>query len=288
MARLVVDQVIVDAHVHFWDPAELEYPWLESLPSLRCAALPAGYGATIADAAAEKVEKVIVVEGNCAPGQGLKEVEFLERLADADSRIAGIVAFVELTSAATRHADLDAVASRPRVKGVRQNIQGRPPGFCLQRSFVEGVRTAGRLGLAFDICITHDQLPDVIDLVRDCPDVRFVLDHCGKPPIRHGSFDPWASDIAHLARCDNVSCKISGLFTEAGMHRTDDDVLRYIRHAVHCFGTARVMYGSDWPVLTMAGDHPAWRRLTRMLTDDWSADDARRFYGDNAAAFYRL
>ena len=287
MARVVVDFVIVDAHVHFWDPGELDYPWLDAVPSLRCPALPAAYHAAGVGA---DVDRVIVVEGNCAPLQSGREVELLERLAEVERtpRIAGIVAFVDLTEETTRDAALEAMGNRSRVKGVRQNIQGQEPGFCLQSSFVDGVRAVGRRGLAFDVCITHDQLTDAIDLVSRCPDVRFVLDHCGKPAIRHGEFAAWASDIARLARFDNVWCKISGLFTEAGTNRSDETLLRYARHAVDCFDTDRVMYGSDWPVLTLAAGDADWHQLTRTLTADWSESDARRFYGDTATRVYRL
>jgi L-fuconolactonase len=280
--------MLVDAHVHFWDPEELEYPWLDSVPSLRCAALPAAYDAAIA---AAPIDRVVVVEGNCQPTQARRELELFERLAATDARIGGIVAFVELTVPEARDRAFELLSGCALAKGVRQNIQGHAAGFCLQPSFIEGVCAAARRGFTFDLCLTHDQLPEVIDLVGRCPNTRFVLDHCAKPAIRDGAFDdslPWASNLARLARFDNVWCKISGLLTEAGPRHPEEDVLVYARYAVDCFGTDRVMYGSDWPVLTLAGDYAGWHRLTRRLTADWPAAEARRFYAENALHVYRL
>ena len=184
---------------------------------------------------------------------------------------------------------LDALSCSPLVKGIRQNIQGQPAGFSLGRGFVEGVREVGRRQLVFDLCVTHDQLDEVAGLVRECPDTRFVLDHCGKPAIRSRQLDPWRADIARLADHDNVYCKLSGLLTEAGPGQwCADDLLPYAEWIVRCFGTERVMYGSDWPVLTLAGTYGDWYRFTHGLTMGWSAAEQRRFYGDNAVRVYGL
>lgn len=285
------DLAIVDAHVHFWDPARLHYPWLAALPSLDRAFLPAEYAAAIGDA---PVDRVVFVEANCRPDEAPCEVEFVERLGGgggapaAGPRVAGIVAFVDLASAQDGQAALHALAS-PHVKGVRQNIQGRPSGFCLQPAFVEGVRQVGRRGLTFDLCATHDQLPEVVELVRRCPDTRFVLDHCGKPAVRTGDIAAWARDVAQLAAEEHVCCKLSGLLTEAdATPRRAADLAPYAAHVVDRFGPGRLLYGSDWPVLTLAGDYADWYGFTRALTAAWSADERRAFYGGNASRVYGL
>jgi L-fuconolactonase len=276
--------MIVDAHVHFWDPGELEYPWLEPMPELRRAFLPADF-TRAADGAS--VSRLIAVEANCAPSQGAREVEFFERLSKTDPRVAGIVAYVDLNDTAARDRALDGLASHSLVKGVRHNIQGQPPGFCVQRPFVDGVREVGRRGYTFDLCITADQFADAIALVERCPETRFALDHCGKPQIRDGDV-AWPDLIERLSRFAHVSCKISGLLTEASPDSALDDSLRYAMHAAECFGAKRVMFGSDWPVLTVAGAYAEWLSLARALTASWPASDARRFFGDNASEFYRL
>jgi L-fuconolactonase len=291
---------VVDAHVHFWDPAELHYPWLEALPSLGRAFRPSDYHAAAGRGrgrgreAQATIDKLVVVEANCRPADAKREVEFVERLATREPRIAGIVAFADVAEGLGAGGSglgctLDVLSGSPRVKGIRQNIQGQPAGFCGHRAFVDGVREVGRRGLAFDLCATHDQLGEVVQLVRQCPDTRFVLDHCGKPGIQNRRLAPWREDIAALAAHDNVFCKVSGLLTEASPEGwVDDDLLPYADWVVERFGGERVMYGSDWPVLTLAGSYCDWYGFTQRFTARWSAAERNRFYGENAARVYEL
>lgn len=277
---------IVDAHVHFWAPETLEYPWLKTLPTLDRSFLPADYTTAVGEL---PVENCVIVEGNCLPTESENEVRLFERLARADPRIAGIVAFADLTESRTLEATFDCLTSIPSVRGIRQNIQGQPRGFALQRAFVHGVKEVGRREWVFDLCVTHDQLDEAIALVEQCPRTRFVLDHCGKPGIRAGAREPWQRDVARLAAHENVCCKISGLLTEADVARwCEEDLLRYAGHVVECFGIARVLYGSDWPVLTLAGDYKSWFDFTARLADSWSDGERRSFYADNATREYRL
>lgn len=282
---------IVDSHVHFWNPAELHYPWLDALPSLQRAFLPPDYAAATGPI---PIDRIVFVEANCRPEEARREVEFVARLAEAEPRVAGIVAFVDLAEGlGTRGSglgkELEALSRSPLVKGIRQNIQGHSAGFCAQRTFIDGVRKVGRLGLVFDLCATHDQLREVTELVEQCPDTRFVLDHCGKPAIHDGrGFEAWSADITRLAAHGNVCCKLSGLLTEAGEAWCPEDLLPYAARVVECFGPERVLYGSDWPVLTLAGDYGTWYGFTERFTRGWSAGERSRFYGDNAARVYGL
>jgi len=281
---------IVDSHVHFWDPAQLHYPWLDGVPSLHRAFLPRDYAAATGHI---PIDRIVFVEANCRPAEARREVELVERLAEAGPRVAGIVAFVDVAQGLGPRGSglaktLDALSTLPRVKGIRQNIQGQPAGFCRTRAFVDGVRAVGRCGLVFDLCATHDQLGEVVDLVRDCPETRFVLDHCGKPAIRQRSLEPWSERIARLAAHENTCCKLSGLLTEAGEAWCPEDLLPYAARVVECFGPERVLYASDWPVLTLVGDYSTWYGFTERFTRGWGAADRGRFYGDNAARVYGL
>jgi L-fuconolactonase len=277
---------VVDAHVHFWNPRALSYPWLTAFKRLMRPFLPEDYAAATEHAG---IERIVFVECNCEPTQNLREVELVERLAEAEDRIAAMVAYADLTSSTTLDRSLDELQRLPRVRGIRHNIQGEPPGFCLQSAFLDGVREIGRRGLTFDLCATHDQLPDVVELARRCPDTRLVLDHCGKPAIRDELLDPWRSCIDQLAECENVWCKLSGLLTEADPTAWQHvDLMPYAEHVVDRFGIGRTMYGSDWPVLTLAGSYGDWLDFTRRLTAAWSATERQLFYGDNAASFYSL
>lgn len=272
----------LDSHVHFWDPRALEYPWLEGLPALSRPFLPPDFRLASAETG---VRHVVFVEANPRPDRFLEEVYFAEALPD----VIGIVAYANLAEAETLGSRLDSLAAHPRVKGIRHNIQGNPPGAALQPAFVNGVREAGRRGLTFDLCATYDQLAEVAELCRRCPDTRLVLDHCGKPPIRGGDAPGWAAGLAEIASLAHVWCKFSGLLTEAEPFASRaEDLLPFAEHVVRSFGRDRLMYGSDWPVLTLAGDYSGWYEFTRRLTSAWSADETQAFYKGNAARCYQL
>jgi L-fuconolactonase len=187
--------------------------------------------------------------------------------------------------------DLASFAAMPLARGVRRLIQSHvgEPGWCLRPDFVEGVRAVGRAGLHFELCVYHPQMGDIIELVSTCPDVRFILDHIGKPDIRDGLREPWWSEIRTLARLPNVVCKISGVITEAD-HRTwtYDEVAPYIAHAIGCFGFDRVIFGSDWPVVNLAGSYKAWVDVLDRVTAGSTAQELQKLYSDNARAWYRL
>ena len=281
---------IVDSHVHFWDPEVLHYPWLTGVPPLHRAFLPRDYAAATGQI---PIGRVVFVEANCRADEAGREVEFVERLVRAEPRVAGIVAFADVAAGSgTRGSGLgkmlETFSRSHLVKGIRQNIQGQPAGFCGQRGFIDGVRQVGRLGLVFDLCATHEQLREVTELVGQCPDTRFVLDHCGKPAIRDRGFEAWSADVTRLAAYENVCCKLSGLLTEAGATWCPEDLVPYAARVVECFGSERVLYGSDWPVLTLAGDYGSWYVFTQRFTQGWSVAERSGFYADNAARVYDL
>jgi L-fuconolactonase len=278
---------VLDAHVHFWDPALLHYPWLASVPALDRAFTHADYAA--AARAAAPVRDVLFVEANCLPDEAAREVGLVRPLGSASPRVAGIVAFVDL--AADARAVDRALAAReqsPLVRGIRHNIQGQPAGFCLRPEFVDGVVKVGNRGLAFDLCVTHDQLVEAEQLVRLAPNTRFVLDHCGKPAIRERRLDPWRADLARLAAHPNVWCKLSGVLTEAGPGWREEDLRPYVAHVVECFGRDRLLYGSDWPVLTLAGGLADWYAFADRLTAGWRAEERQRFFAGTAERVYGL
>jgi predicted TIM-barrel fold metal-dependent hydrolase len=277
---------VVDAHVHCWDPASLRYPWLDAFPTLQRTFLPTDYAVAVGDA---PVARCLLVEGNCLAEETVREVAFFDHLGANDARVAGIIAFADLTKPAILERTLECLTGYTRVKGVRQNIQGQPAGFALRSTYVDGVREVGARGWTFDLCITHDQLGEAIALVEQCPNTQFVLDHCGKPAIRERALEPWRRELARLAEHENVCCKISGLLTEADpTHWREEDLLPYAMHTVDCFGIDRVLYGSDWPVLTLAGDYTNWFEFTTHFTNSWNDHERQCFYAENAARVYRL
>ena len=276
---------VIDAHVHFWQPAALRYPWLADEPALGGAFLPSDYPPL----ASGDVDAVVFVEANVAPGQSGDEVAWVNRLADTEPRLVGIVAFVDLLDGERRHAALERLARTQRVVGVRHNIQHQAPGFALQPEFVRGVQAVGGPGLPFDLCITADQLGEATALVERCPDTSFVLDHCGKPAIRDGAFDGWSRDLERLAGHERVCCKLSGLLTEArDEQRSPDALAPWIERARECFGAARLIFGSDWPVSTLGGGAERWRSIVDELSAGWSEGERRALFAENAARVYGL
>lgn len=276
---------VIDSHIHLWDPARLNYPWLESLPRIRRA-----FGlAELAEATpGVPLQGLIFVECNAEPRQALDEVRAVAELAREEPRLLGSVAYADLTNTAELPRLLDAFRELGTVRGVRHNIQGNPPGFCISREFVAGVAEAGRRGFTFDLCATHDQLEEVVELAQRVPGTRLVLDHCGKPDIAGARLDPWRGHIRELAALPHVSCKISGLLTEAGVDWTEEKLLPYVDHVVEQFGVDRVMYGGDWPVLTLAGTYLEWYRFTRRFTAEWTPEERAAFYRENALRFYGI
>jgi L-fuconolactonase len=152
------------------------------------------------------------------------------------------------------------------------------------------VQSLARYGYSFDLCIKHYQLPDVIELVRQCPDVSFVLDHVGKPDIKTGLLDPWRDNITALAQFPNVWCKISGMVTEADVDMWQPVHLTpYIDHVLEAFGPKRIMFGSDSPVLRLAHlTYEGWVKVALAALQSLSEAEFQQVFCDNAQQFYRL
>ena len=283
----MLDIPIVDSHLHVWDTQRLSYPWLTDMPGLNTPHLPEHFHEARGPV---RVEKVVFVQAECDFTQYREEVDWVTCLAQRDGRIAGIVSWAALEQGHAVRAALELLAANPLVKGVRRIIQVEPdPEFCLQPEFISGVRMLPEFDMNFDVCIAHHQLPNTIRFVRQCPDVRFVLDHIGKPDIKRRQLDPWRSDLKSLAAMENVWCKISGLATEADHKRwTNEDLKPYIDHVLECFGFDRVMFGGDWPVALLATDYPRWVETLQWAVEGCSDHERRKLFHDNAIVFYRL
>lgn len=283
------DFPIIDSHVHLYDPGVIDFPWMEDVPALQRAHLPADF--TEANGAVS-VDALVFLEVDAGPGRHMDEARFVENLAREFAPLKGMVASMPLeTGPEAVAADLEEYAAMPLARGVRRLVERHPdePGWAIRNSFVAAVQSLPAHGLTFDLCIKHHQFDDAIALVSRCPDVSFVLDHIGKPGIAAGEREPWWSDIATLASAPNVMCKISGVVTEADhANWTYDDVAPYIARAIDVFGFDRVMFGGDWPVSTLASTYPRWVETVDRVVAGASADELRKLYRLNAARFYRL
>lgn len=279
--------MIVDSHVHLWNPAQLRYSWLDGLPALNRAFLPKDFSEASATA---NVGKMIFVECGCEPAQNFAEVDWISDLAKTEPRLKGIVAHADLEKGEAVRADLEKLAVSPLVKGIRRNLQGeRDLEFCLQPEFVAGVKLLAEFNFTFDICIRHEQLRSVAELVRRVPEVNFILDHFGKPDVRGKKIEPWAASLKTLAALPNVVCKISGLATEADWKNWQTaDLKLYFDHVLNCFGFDRILFGGDWPVATLATSYERWLETVRELFSFASAADQIRLFQTNAERIYRV
>lgn len=278
---------IVDSHVHLWDPAAASFSWLDGLPSLQGLRAPADYLSTAAGLGS--VSAFVVVEGGAEARDARKEVEWLLRQAETCAYLAGIVAQVPVEQGEAIAEHVDWLTGHPLVKGVRRNLQGEDLNFCLQPEFMDGLTLVAEAGLSFDLCIRHEQLPAVTSLVRQMPEVTFVLDHVGKPPVAAGEREVWAGRIRDLAQRPNISCKLSGLATEAAPgEATPEKMLPYLRSALKAFGWNRIMFGTDWPVCELATTVDAWASVIEELLVDATPAQREAVMGGNARRIYRL
>jgi L-fuconolactonase len=234
--------------------------------------------------------RIVFVQAGCARTQGLAEADWVASLAQSDSRIAGIVAQAEIDRGPLLAPTLEKLTNNPLVRGVRHLIQDEAdPEFCLRPAFVTGVRALAPAGLSFDVCCRPHQLSSVGELVRRCPETRFVLDHAGKPAITRGEIDSWRAEVSALATLPNVVCKLSGLVTEAN-HSTwhPNDLRPWVDHLVTTFGPQRLLFGSDWPVVKLAASYRRWLDAAQDLLSALSSGERDAIFHRNATRIYRL
>jgi L-fuconolactonase len=283
---------ILDSHVHVWDPARLEYPWLATV-----SVLDGPHGLAELDPNARGLAGLVVVEAGCSPQQALAEIAWVESLAAGWPVIRGMVAQAPLELGPDALISLAPhLAERKQiVVGVRRNVQDEPAGFLTASAFVAGVNGLAEFDLPFDACVREHQLRELIELV-DRTSAVVVLDHLGKPDIRTHmrSAQPqrshaWFADVAALARRTNVVAKLSGLTTEAEHAGWRESDLRpYLLHAIEVFGPDRCLFGSDWPVATLATSYERWRDFVEASIADLSSADRAAVLSGTAERVYRL
>ncbi|MDZ8276637.1 amidohydrolase family protein [Microbacterium aquimaris] len=273
----------IDAHAHVWNTAQLSYPWLDDAPELPRVFLPQ-------DLQRDGSIPYVFVEADCRSDPGRGEARWVAGLG-VDGP-ASIVAFAQIESAHLE-SDLDELADLPGVTGIRRLWQDQPEDLLRSPETARGLRVLGEGDLTFDVCVRWEQLAAVAEVIGAHPEVRFVIDHVGKPPVtRPELFGPWREHLAACAR-ENVSVKLSGLPAEFGVGGVPDgqppvDVAPWLRAAFELFGADRAMVGSDWPVSAGAGfSRPGWfdavRNALGLDEEEWY-----RVSHANAARTYRV
>jgi predicted TIM-barrel fold metal-dependent hydrolase len=288
---------IIDTHQHLWDLDLFSYAWLAGAeppqgsvaagrPVLnRSFRMPDYLAAT----AGLGVEKSVHLEADVDEPLMLAETRHILALADQpDNPLEGVVA-----CGRPEHADfrsyLDQIVGHPKLKGVRRILHTQPDELGQGVTFKDHVRALAGYGLSFDICVLARQLPIASALVKYCPEVTLILDHCGVPRVKEKVLDPWRAHIREIAAFPNVYCKVSGIVAYADPARwTPEDLRPYVEHVIECFGWDRVMFGSDWPVCTLSAAYRQWVEALSSLTASASPSDRIKLFHDNAIRVYRL
>ncbi len=272
----------IDAHQHFWKLDRGDYGWLT--PDLRALYRDYGPEDLAPLLAAAGVDATLVVQA--APT--FEETRFLLGLAEATPWVLGVVGWIDF-EADDAHGQLAQVAAHPKGVGVRPMIQDLPdPDWMLRPALAPVFEAVAALGLCFDALVHPRHLPPLLRLLGRHPELRAVVDHGAKPAIRDGAWQPWADDLARIARETEACCKLSGLASEAKPGWTARDLRPYVDHLLESFGPERLLWGSDWPVVVPAGGYARWQEASKELLAglDPAARDA--VLGGNARRTYVL
>ena len=273
----------IDAHQHFWRYSATDYPWIGA--GMECLArdfLPADLAPL---AAASGVGGTVAVQAR----QSLAESRWLLELADSSPLIRGVVGWVDLRSNRLPE-QLRECAAHEKFVGVRHVVQDEPDDrFLLGADFVHGLEQLRDWDLVYDLLVYPQQLPAAVELAGLLPRQPFVLDHLAKPRIKTGGSHGWRQDIEALSRHANVSCKLSGMVTEAawrGWRR--EEFTPYLEVALAAFGPERLMIGSDWPVCLLSGDYADVLGIVEDFLSRLSAVEREAVLGGNAVRIYGL
>jgi L-fuconolactonase len=282
----MTDRSRVDAHQHFWDPARASYPWMTSALAPIARAFGPNDLAPLLEGAG--IGRTIVVQARA----DLEETRELLAIAAASPFLAGVVGWVDLTDRAVGDVLSALRASRGggRLVGVRHQVHDEPdPDWLLRADVRCGLRAVASSDLVFDLLVRSRELPATLEIVRALPDLRFVIDHLAKPPIRDGAIEPWAALIRPFGGLDNAWAKMSGLVTEADWQSWRiEDLAPYVRHAIDVFSPARLMFGSDWPVCLLAAPYDRVWQSARALSAGFTDAERQGFFGGTASRVYRL
>jgi L-fuconolactonase len=274
----------IDAHHHLWKYSAAEYGWITpAMPALRHDFLPQDL---------EPLMHHFGIEGTVAvqARQTLEETTWLLGLAEKHPLIRGVVGWAPLTDGAGVKRSLERFGGNPKLRGVRHVVQDEAdPRYILRQDFNEGVSALREFGLRFDILIFERHLPAAIQFVDRHPNQTFILDHVAKPRIKDQILSPWDRNMHELAKRQNVYCKLSGMVTEADLQRwTPEGLERYIDVALAAFGPRRLMYGSDWPVMLLAGDYVRWYGTVTNAIGKLSKAEQDRIMGGTATEAYGI
>ncbi len=277
----------IDAHVHFWKYDAVKDAWItDEMKLLQRDFFPKDIEPQLHE---NGVEGVIAVQAD----QSEAETDFLIALAKENPLIKGVVGWVDLQHEQVE-ARLQHYSESPVVKGFRHILQGAPTGFLKGRAFMNGVRQLKKFDFTYDVLIYENQLAEAIEFVNEFPGQKFIIDHCAKPAIKDKKITDaigvgWERGMQEIAQNENVFCKLSGLVTEASWNEWNDiDFYPYLDVVFESFGTERLVFGSDWPVMMLSATYAKWINLLDQYLSAFSVEERRAVFSENAIKFYNI
>ncbi|MGV3720474.1 MAG: amidohydrolase family protein [Actinomycetota bacterium] len=277
---------IIDTHQHLWDLDKFRLPWTGGAPKLNRSFVMKDYNEATQGL---NVVKTVYMEVDVAPDQQAKEAEYVIDLCRRDDN--PMVAAV-ISGRPGRPGFRDYIRrfrTAREIRGIRQVLHGNstPAGYCLEPNFVKDIQFLGEQGMSFDLCMRHPELRDATRLVDQCPGTRFILDHCGNPPI-YADRAAWERDLAALAERKNVICKVSGIVASVEPGWKPQTLEPVVLHVLKVFGPDRVIFAGDWPVCTLGASFKEWVDAAKWIVRDRSQEEQRKLFHDNAARVYNL
>jgi L-fuconolactonase len=278
---------VVDAHQHFWfDPTVEDYPWMVGdVSPIRRTFGPDDLRPLLVAAG---IDYTVVVQTRSS----LEETKSFLELADRTDFLAGVVGWVDLTDPdiAAVLRDLRSLAGGKYLVGIRHQVHDESDArWLLRQDVLRGLGAVAAAGLAYDLLVRTRELPAAVDVARRFPSLQFVVDHIAKPPIAAGEIDEWAEEMAPLSDLPNVSCKLSGMVTEADWSAWSvEDLIPYVERVVGWFGPDRLMFGSDWPVCRLAASYADVVTAYHAAIGSLLPEAQNAIFGATAISFYRL
>lgn len=272
----------IDSHVHFWKYDKKRDSWItDEMKILRQDYLPEHLSLSLKR---NEIDGCVAIQAD----QSELETHFLVELAKTHSIIKGVVGWIDLQNINIEDR-LQYFSQYPAIKGWRHIVQSEPDNFLSNENFQRGIKALQIFNYTYDILIYHYQLEPVIEFVSKFPEQKFVLDHCAKPDIKNKNIDVWKAGIKELSQYPNVYCKVSGLFTEAEWKDWSPGVFYpYLDVVFDCFGSDRLLFGSDWPVLLLSGMYVQWKSLIEKYMENFEDEEREKVFGINAMNFYNL
>ena len=275
--------MIIDSHQHFWKYEPVKHDWIDdNMSVIRRDFSPSDLAKVYQE---NSIDGCVAVQAD----QTLEETDFLIDLASNNNFIKGIVGWVDLRAENIEEV-LEKYSKEKIVKGFRHVVQGEPDhNFLLRPNFSRGISLLEKYNFTYDILVFPHQLGSVLEFVKKFPNQKFVIDHIAKPYIKDGYFEGWATMMTAIGKHENVSCKMSGMVTEAEYNTwTPEQIHPYMNVALEAFGSSRILFGSDWPVCLVAGNYSKIKKLTTNFISQLSQIEQNSIMGTNAIEFYNL